>query len=126
MNTRKVEWHEGDCWRQVKAKISFSRNGNMTFQHQCKRYVFKNYLAGTEVLVLQGNKWIKAGRVDKYGTIFLGLGESYSEMIERKNKGKTTEQLITELRDFMKPECASLDRAEQTINSLKNARMLPL
>jgi len=121
MQPRKVEWQDGDVWRQSKVKVGFSRNGNMTFQHQGKRYVFKNYLAGTEVLVLQGNKWIKGGRIDRYGTVFLGLGETYSEMIERKNKGKTTEQIIHELKDFLHPaECQPLDKAEQKINAVKN------
>ena len=93
MNPRKIEDHRSDgCWYQLKTKIGVSNNGNYTFMHQGKRYVFKNYLEGTEVLVLQGNKWAKAGRIDRYGTIVLGNGESYSEMIERQNKGKTQKQ----------------------------------
>jgi hypothetical protein len=121
VNPRKVEWKDGDMWRQTKVKLCISRSGNYTFEHEAKRYVFKNLFEGTEVVVLEGNKWVKAGRITHFGEIFLDLGESYSEMIERQNRGKTSEQLIAELRNFMHPECRPLDRAEKTINSLKNA-----
>jgi hypothetical protein len=119
---RKVEWKDGDVWRQVKVKLGVSRNSNYTFEHLGNRYVFANLFEGTEVLVLQGNKWIHAGRINRYGEIFLGEGESYSEMIERQNKGKSTEQIIGELRGFMDPApaCPPLDKAEKTIASLKN------
>lgn len=130
MNPRKVEWKDGDCWRQVKVKLGWSRNGNLTFEHQGKRYVLKNLLEGTEVVVLEGNRWRKAGRITHFGEIFLGLGETYSEMIECQNKGKTSEQLIMELRNFMHPECYvacdTLDRSEKIIDNLKNAKEVNL
>ena len=121
MNPRKIEYKDGDTWRQVKIKLSVSRVGNYTFQHQGRRYVFKNLLEGCEVVVLEGNCWRKAGRVDKYGTIMLGLGETYSEMVERQNKGKTEQQIISEIQSFLHPaECPALDKTQRTLDSLKN------
>ncbi|MGA3289480.1 MAG: hypothetical protein ABSD42_04485 [Candidatus Bathyarchaeia archaeon] len=127
MISRKVEWREerenGVFWPQIKVKLSISRSGNYTFEHQGKRYVFKNLLEGTEVLVLEGRNWVKTGRITHYGEIFLGLGESYSEMIERQNKGKSEEQIIAEIKSFLHPvECPSLDRTQKTLDSLKNAK----
>ena len=118
MNPRKVEWKDGDCWRQAK-KLGWSRNGNLTFGHQGKWYVLKSLLEGTEVSVLEAGKWVKAGRVDHYGVIFLGPGETFSEALEQQNRGKTTEQIISELHSFMNP-CPSLDRAQKAIDSLKS------
>jgi hypothetical protein len=101
VSKRKVEWYEEKTWRSVKVELSFTKNMNYTFKHAEKRYVFKDLRAGTEVLRLQGSGWVVCGRIDKYGTIFLGEGESYSEMNERINKDKSPEQLIAELKAFM-------------------------
>ena len=122
MNQRKLEWKDGDCWRQVKVKLGWSRNGNLTFEHMGCRYVLKNLLEGTEVLVLQGNKWVKAGRIDRYGTIVLGLDESYSEHLDQVDAGKSKE-LMGEIKSFLHPlECQPLDQAEKTLANLNNAK----
>lgn len=123
MQPRKVEYQENGHWVQVKLKLSISGNGNYTFVHLGQRYVFKNLLEGTDVLVLHGSfSWVKAGRIDRYGTIMLGTGESYSEMIDRQNAGKSSEQLMSEIKSFLHPvECPSLDKTQKILDSLKNA-----
>ena len=107
MTQRKLEWCEkredGNVWRQAKVRLAWSRNGNLTFEHQGKRYVLKNLLEGTEIIVYEAGQWTAAGHVDHYGTLFLGLGETYSETIMQQNRGKTAEQLISELHNFMNP-----------------------
>jgi hypothetical protein len=97
----KVEWQDGEFWRSVKAKLSFTRNSNQSFKHNGKTYVFKNLKEGNEVFCLENGKWVKAGRIDRYGTIFLGEGETHAEMMNRVNADKTPEQLLAEIRGFM-------------------------
>ena len=74
----KVEWQDGQVWRSVRVKLTFSRNGNWTFKHDSKIYVFREKREGEEVLVLDSGKWIRAGRVAR-NCIFLGEGISSDE-----------------------------------------------
>lgn len=74
----KIEWQDGQVWRSSMVQLSFSRNGNWTFKHDGKRYVFKEKREGEQVLVLDSEKWLKAGRVTR-NAIFLGEGISSDE-----------------------------------------------
>lgn len=74
----KVERQEGRIWRSVLVDMATSRNGNFTFKHDGKIYVFKEKRKGEQVLVLNGEEWVQAGRVTRSG-IFLGEGTSSDE-----------------------------------------------
>ena len=73
-----VEWQDGQVWRSVLVVVAVSRNNNYTFKHDGKVYVFKNQKEGEQVLVLEGAKWVNAGRVTR-NYIFLGEGTSSDE-----------------------------------------------
>lgn len=74
----KIEWQDGEVWRSVMVQLAFSRNGNWTFKHDGKVFVFKEKCEGEAVLVLDSGRWVRAGRVTR-NCIFLGEGISSDE-----------------------------------------------
>ena len=74
----KVEWQDSQVWRSVLVRLAFSRNGNWTFKHDGKWYIFKEKRDGEIVLALNSGKWTRAGRVTR-NCIFLGTGISSDE-----------------------------------------------
>lgn len=85
----KVEWKDGEVWRQASVEVQYSRNNNYWFKHNGAVYVFPLLKEGTEVVMKSAEgKWVKAGRVTR-SIIFLGEGLSWSETNERNFKNET-------------------------------------
>jgi len=74
----KLEWQESQVWHSVMAEVAVSRNGNYTFKHDGKVYVFKEKREGEQILVLDCGRWVKVDRVTRSG-IFVGEGISSDE-----------------------------------------------
>jgi hypothetical protein len=85
----KVEWKDGEVWRQVDVQVAVSRNNNLWFKHAGAVYVFPSLKLGVEVVSKNSEgKWLKVGRVAR-DCVFLGEGMSWSETNEAKFKNET-------------------------------------
>jgi hypothetical protein len=82
-------------WRTFKTKIEATRNNNIKFRHNGHIYVLKELRKNTPVYVIEGEKWVQAGRVT-HGRILLGEGESYEECMEKQPRV----DLANQLREF--------------------------
>jgi len=79
-----IEWKEGNAWKQSSAEIKCTRNNNLMCMHNGQILVFPTLKEGSEVVGLENGKWRKVGRVARNHVVFLGEGQSYSEMCELK------------------------------------------
>lgn len=80
----RLEWLEGEVWKAVELKVTQSRRDNLFVKHDGVPYVFKDTKEGTKVLKLKDGKWVEAGRLTRYHTIFIGEGKSYSEYVDEQ------------------------------------------
>jgi len=86
----RIEWKDGDPWRQADVQLRCSKRGNQYFTHNGALYVFSSFKEGCEVVTkTKEGPWIRGGRVCRNG-IFLGEGLSWSEFHEQKFKNETT------------------------------------
>lgn len=86
----KLEYRDGEVWRQASVEVSYSRNNNYCFKHNGQIFVYPLLKEGTEVVTKTAEgKWIRAGRITK-GSIFLGDGLSFSETNDLRFKNETT------------------------------------
>ena len=84
----RLEWKDGDVWRQVNIEVKYSRNSNLWFQHNGIFFAFPALKEGAEVVSKNSQgRWVPAGRITR-GSIFLGDGLSFSETNELKFKQK--------------------------------------
>ena len=85
----KLEYRDGEVWRQSTVEIGYSRNKNYWFKHNGAVFVYPLLKEGTEVVTKTADgKWVKAGRVTR-GCIFLGEGLSFSETNDLRFKNET-------------------------------------
>jgi hypothetical protein len=89
----KVEWCRGDAWYSVMVQLAFSRNGNWTFKHNGRVYVFRQKKEGEEVLVFTNGSWVKVGRTTRDG-VFLGEGLSYGEFCSTPEGMKSAKEAL--------------------------------
>ena len=89
----KIEWKDGNAWKQSTVEIKCTRNSNLMCEHNGQILVFANLREGAEVVGLEGGKWVKAGRVTR-GMIFLGPGLSYSETNEQLFRGSNPREML--------------------------------
>jgi hypothetical protein len=89
----KLEWQDGQVWHSAMAEVAVSRNGNFTFRHQNRRYVFREKKEGDLVLILLNGQWVKAGRVTRNG-IFLGEGISSDEFYRTPQGLKAAQEAL--------------------------------
>jgi len=79
-----IEWKEGNAWKQSSAEIKCTRNNNLMCMHNGQILVFPTLKEGAEVVAKQCDRWVKVGRITRNQIVFLGQGQSYSEMCESK------------------------------------------
>jgi hypothetical protein len=91
----KIEWKDGEVWRQASVDVKYSRNSNLYFQHNGAVYAFRLLKEGSEVVMKNSQgRWVKAGRITR-DCIFLGNGLSWSETNELKFKNEQRAEMVT-------------------------------
>ena len=93
MGKRKLEWKNGEVWKQVDLELRTSRNNNYFVKHNGEVYVFANLKEGQPVVKKINGKWAPVGRITKYSVIYIGEGLSYSETMDQ-NAPKTWEPIV--------------------------------
>ena len=83
MGKRKLEWKDGEVWKQVNLQLQTSRNNNYFVKHNDEVYVFANLKEGQPVVKKVNGKWTQVGRIT-HGVIFIGEGKSFSETNEEE------------------------------------------